>query len=153
MNPILIGPKGFFQHQGESIYFESYGAGETVVLGHGKGGNHAIWYQQVPVLGQDYRVITWDQRGFGRSTNANEQASPSAAAEDPSALLDHLGIEQAHLVGQSMGGWAALEVALRWPGRVRSLILADTIAGIYTPQIAAAYDNYKAPLPQIRILP
>ena len=58
------GTQGFFTSENESIYDENYGTRETVILCHGLGGNHTIWYQQVPVLTQRYRVITWDQRGF-----------------------------------------------------------------------------------------
>ncbi len=60
---------------GEQVYFESVGAGDPVVLSHGNGGTHAVWFQQVVVLAQKYRVITWDQRGFGRSTNVNRRSS------------------------------------------------------------------------------
>jgi 2-succinyl-6-hydroxy-2,4-cyclohexadiene-1-carboxylate synthase len=144
------GPQGFITTENESIYFESYGQGETVILCHGLGGNHAIWYQQVPVLARHYRVITWDQRGFGRSSNHAGQAGPPAATRDLSALCDHLEVDQAHLIGQSMGGWAVLGFALSHPKRTHSLVLADTIAGIYTPAIAAAYDAYNQirPAPQ-----
>ncbi len=144
MKPILIGPQGFVETAGESIYFESYGEGETILLCHGKGGNHAIWFNQVPILAQHYRVVTWDQRGFGRSSNLNNEASPQKAAEDIQALLDHLNIEKAHLVGQSMGGWAVMGSALRYPERTASLILADTLAGISTPEIAAEYEASRA---------
>ncbi|MEM9776311.1 MAG: alpha/beta hydrolase [Chloroflexota bacterium] len=144
MKPILIGPQGFFETHGESIYFESYGEGETLLLCHGKGGNHAIWYQQIPILAQRYRVVTWDQRGFGRSSNFAKEASPQKAAEDIQALLDHLKIEKAHLVGQSMGGWAVMGSTLRWPERTASLILANTLAGISTPEIAAEYETSRA---------
>jgi pimeloyl-ACP methyl ester carboxylesterase len=133
---------GFVESDGEQIYYESFGKGDVVVLSHGLGGNHAIWYQQVPVLAQSYRVVTWDQRGFGRSTNAQNQSSPKAAARDLAALLDHLAVEKAHLVGQSMGGWAVMGFALAHPERVESLVLADTIGGIYTPAIEASFDAY-----------
>lgn len=130
----LMLQSGFVSVDGEQIYFESIGAGETVVLTHGSGGTHAVWYQQVVVLAQKYRVITWDQRGFGRSTNAKNQAGPGPSVEDLKALLDHLGIASAHLVGQSMGGWAVMGFTLKYPARVRSLVLADTIGGVFTPE-------------------
>lgn len=136
----LMLQSGFVENDGEQIYFESVGAGDAVVLSHGGGGNHAVWYQQVPVLALKYRVITWDQRGFGRSTNVSQQSGPVSAVEDLKALLDHLGITSAHLVGQSMGGWAVMGFALRYPERVRSLVLADTVAGISTPLAAQAID-------------
>jgi pimeloyl-ACP methyl ester carboxylesterase len=123
---------------GEDIYYEVAGDGdEVVVLGHGLGGNHAVWFQQVPVFAERYRVVTWDQRGFGMSTNRAGASGPPAATDDLTALLDHLGVQRAHLVGQSMGGWAIVGFALRSPERVRSLVLADTIAGISSEAIGA----------------
>jgi len=133
---------GFVASGGEEIYFETVGAGEPVVFSHGLGGNHAIWYQQVPDFAMDHRVITWDQRGFGRSTNRNEASGPEAAVADLKVLLDHLEVERAHLVGQSMGGWAVLGFALKYPERVRSVVMADTIGGIYTPEIEGHYDAF-----------
>lgn len=124
---------------GEEIYYEVAGDGdEVVVLGHGLGGNHAVWFQQVPVLGERYRVVTWDQRGFGMSSNRAGASGPPAATGDLTALLDHLVVDRAHLVGQSMGGWAVIGFALRSPERVRSIVLADTIAGIGNEAIGAA---------------
>jgi len=126
---------GSLSRDGDEIYFETVGAPDApvVVLGHGAGGNHAIWFQQVPVFARDYRVVTWDQRGFGLSTNRNDLANPRTATADLLAILDHLGVERAHVVGQSLGGWAALGLALGHGERVRSLVLADTIAGIAIP--------------------
>ncbi|MEX2394126.1 MAG: alpha/beta hydrolase [Actinomycetota bacterium] len=116
---------------GEEIYYESIGDGsDTVVFCHGLGGNHAVWFQQVPVFAEHFRVVTWDQRGFGMSTNKALASGPDAAAVDLAALLDHLDIGRAHLVGQSMGGWAIVRFALKWPDRVHSLVLADSIGGI-----------------------
>lgn len=123
---------GCLSRDGDDVYFETHGAPDapTVVLGHGAGGNHAIWYQQVPVFAQDYRVVTWDQRGFGASTNRHDHANPRTAAADLLAILDHLEVASAHIVGQSMGGWAAMGLAVAHPDRARSLVLADTLGGI-----------------------
>jgi len=120
---------------GEDIYYECAGDGTAVVFCHGLGGNHAVWYQQVPVFAQRFRAVTWDQRGFGRSTNRRGEAGPQAAADDIAALLAHLQIDRAHLVGQSMGGWAVLGFALRSPDRVRSLVITDSTAGVMTERI------------------
>jgi len=138
----LVLTSGFVESGGEQIYYESVGAGEALVLAHGLGGNHAIWYQQVPEFAQRYRVIAWDQRGFGRSTNAKNESGPVAAADDLRAILDHLQIDRAHLVGQSMGGWAVMGFALAHPDRVQSLVLADTLGGIYTDEAARHFDAY-----------
>lgn len=135
--------RGFVESDGEQIYYESWGdAGKAVILGHGLGGSHAVWYQQVAALAKHYRVITWDQRGFGRSTATSGDIGPTPAARDLARLLDHLDIESAHVVGQSMGGWSALGLAIDHPDRVDSLVLADTSAGIFTPQIYEALLDY-----------
>ncbi len=124
---------GLVTSDGEEIYHEVCGAGEPVVFCHGAGGNHAIWYQQVPAFVHRYRVITWDQRGFGRSTNHADRSGPRAAVQDLRALLDRLDVDSAHLVGQSMGGWTILGFAMEHPDRVRSLVFANTVAGIQLP--------------------
>lgn len=121
---------------GDEVWFETAGDGPDLVLCHGLGGNTAVWYQQVPHFAQRYRVISWDQRGFGRSTNTAGRAGPAAAVDDLQALLDHLEVTRAAVVGQSMGGWAALGIALRESGRVPALVLACTTAGM--PQVAVA---------------
>ncbi len=128
---------GTLEHDGETLYYEITGDGVPLVLSHGAGGNHAIWFQQVLVLAQKYRVITWDQRSFGRTTNRAGLAGPEVFVPDLEALLDHLEVDQAHLVGQSMGGWTSLGFALKRPERVRSLVLADTPGGVMTDEVRA----------------
>ncbi|MCP5056428.1 MAG: alpha/beta fold hydrolase [bacterium] len=135
---------GFLERDGERIYYEDAGEGDAVVLSHGAGGNHAIWFQQVPVFARHRRVITWDHRGFGRSTALGGAAAPAVSADDLFALLDHLGIGRADLVGQSMGGWTSLLAALQEPARVRRLVLANTPGGIQTPQLDAAWKELGA---------
>ena len=135
--------EGFVEHQGESIYFqvagdESASAHPPLVLCHGAGGNHASWYQQVPTFARDRVVVTWDHRGFGRSTDRGDQSGPAVAVGDLLAVLDHLGIESADLVGQSMGGWTVDGAAMARPGLARSLVQADTIAGFRSDPIDAA---------------
>jgi 3-oxoadipate enol-lactonase len=129
---------GRLEHDGESIYFEVSGAGDGVVLSHGLGGNHASWFQQAGPFSERYRVVTWDQRGFGNSSRRSGAVGPDPAAGDLLALLDHLGIERAHLVGQSMGGWTSMAFALQHRARVRSLVLTDTLAGVSDDDIRAA---------------
>jgi 2-succinyl-6-hydroxy-2,4-cyclohexadiene-1-carboxylate synthase len=127
---------GFIDSGGERIYFELWGeSGPAVILGHGLGGSHAVWYQQVVALAEGFRVITWDQRGFGNSTRSTGIIGPVPAAEDLARVLEHLEIESAHVIGQSMGGWSALGFAIDHPERVISLVIADSTAGILTPAI------------------
>jgi 3-oxoadipate enol-lactonase len=125
----------------EPIYYEVAGSGLPVVLCHGAGGNHAIWFRQVVAFSERYQVVTWDHRGFGRST-ATDAGDAKAAAADLEAVLDEIGIDRAHVVAQSMGGWGALGFTIANPGRVVSLTLCDTIAGITTPVVEQNWTDY-----------
>ncbi len=119
------------EHDGESLDVEVLGEGGVpLVLSHGPGGNHAVWIHPAAHFARDRTVVLWDHRGFGRSTDHADRTSPSVAAADLLAILDHLGIERADLVGQSMGGWTSLGAALVLPQVVRSLVLADSLAGL-----------------------
>ncbi|MDE3095270.1 MAG: alpha/beta hydrolase [Chloroflexota bacterium] len=134
---------GFAPAAGTEIYFEWYGDGPALLLAHGLGGSHLTWWQNIPSFLDAYRVIVLDHRGFGRSIDT-PQVGTEALALDVQAVLDHLGIERAHLVGQSMGGWAIAGFALRWPHRVRSLVLTDTIGGIVDDVLRKQFHAYIA---------
>ena len=121
---------GYVKTEGERVYFEVTGEGSPVVLCHGLGGNHAIWWQQVHRLAQRNCVVTWDLRGFGNSTLHNE-AGVTTAARDLRALMNHLGLVGAHLVGQSMGGFTALRACLDDASGIASLVLSTTMAGAH----------------------
>ncbi|KRA31098.1 MULTISPECIES: alpha/beta fold hydrolase [unclassified Nocardioides] len=114
---------------GEDIYVESTGSGEAVVFCHGLGGNHAVWWQQTDDFAERFRVITWDQRGFGNSTARKESVGIETAASDLAAVLAALEVERAHIIGQSMGAFVAMEFALQHPTAVSSLTLSTTLAG------------------------
>jgi len=129
---------GYVSSGGERIYYEVVGEGTGVVFCHGLGGNHASWFQQVPRFAPSHRVVTWDQRGFGNSTRSTGNFGPAPAVDDLVVVLDTLGLERVHVVGQSMGGWVALGTALHHGGRLRSLVLSDTPAGVQTPEIGHA---------------
>jgi 3-oxoadipate enol-lactonase len=121
---------GFVDHDGESLYFEVIGEGQVpLVLSHGAGGNHASWFQQVAAFAPERPVVVWDHRGYGRSSDRADRSGPEVAPGDLLAVCDHLGIAQADLVGQSMGGWTIVGAALARPGFARSLVLTDTPAG------------------------
>ncbi len=120
---------------GIQLYYESEGEGPAVVFCHGVGGNHMSWWQQVPIFSKRFRCITIDQRGFAESRNPPGAPGAEAFADDLAGLLDHLGIEQAHVVGQSMGGRTALNFAKRFSHRVKAMVLSATLANIRTPEI------------------
>jgi len=137
---------GHVEHDGERIYVEAVGTGPPLVLSHGLGGNHAVWYHQVAAFAGTRRAITWDQRGFGLSTRRTGPVGPEPAVDDLLAVLDHLGVERADVVGQSMGGWVAMGFALRHPERVSSLVLADSPGGVLTDEVRAAAVEARAGL-------
>ena len=127
------------EHDKESLYVEVLGEGGTpLVLCHGLGGNHAIWLHQAAHFAVDRTVVVWDHRGFGRSTDRADRTGPEVAATDLLAILEHLEIERADLVGQSMGGWTVVGAAITRPEVVRSLVLADTLGGLHDANVEAA---------------
>lgn len=115
------------------LYYEQYGSGAPVVLAHGVGGNHASWFNQIPTLERDYRVISIDQRAFGNSTDV-EALGRSAFVDDLKLLLDALEIDRAALVGQSMGGGTLAAFTCRYPGRVSGLVHCDSLAAVTLPE-------------------
>jgi len=125
---------------GIDVYYEEHGKGFPIVLAHGAGGNHLSWWQQVPVFSRHFRCITFDHRGWGLSVDSDD-AGPASFVTDLMGLLDHLEIERAILAGQSMGGLTALGVALRQPGRVAGLLMANTFAGLRREVWLAASDE------------
>lgn len=132
---------------GEEIYWEHAGeSGPVVVLTHGAGGSHAVWFQQVPaLLAAGYQVVTWDSRGFGNSSFSSGVLGAAPAAIDLAAVLDHLALtEPVHLVGQSMGGWYVTEFALANPDRTRSLALCDTIGSLYTDELRQVLADFRS---------
>ena len=110
------------------LFYEDAGAGEPLVLIMGFGGDHTAWAFQVPAFAERYRVISFDNRGAGRSDCPDVPYTTRQMAEDTVGLLDALEIDRAHVVGASMGGMIAQELALNHPRRVRSLQLHCTYA-------------------------
>ncbi len=135
---------------GAQIYYESHGQGHAIVFAHGRGGNHLSWWQQVPVFSPEYRCITFDHRGWGASTGPAGGPDRQAFAEDLRGLLDHLGVEQAFLVAQSMGGLACLGFALACPQRVLGLVMGDTTGGIGDPSVVELLRNVHPPTDPLR---
>jgi pimeloyl-ACP methyl ester carboxylesterase len=121
-----------------SLYYTLSGHGPVVVFAHGLGGNHRSWWQQVPYFAQHYTCLTFSHRGFAPSRDdVTGHPRPQLFAEDLTALLDHLNIERVAIVAQSMGGWTAMELALRAPDRVTSLVLCGTTGSLRHPKIAS----------------
>ncbi|MCE7928624.1 MAG: alpha/beta fold hydrolase [Chloroflexi bacterium CFX7] len=113
---------------GTRLYFEQHGAGDDLVLLHGAGGNHLSWWQQLPKFSRSFRCTVYDARGWGLS-RGDVAAGRWAFGTDLIALMDHLGIEHAHVVAHSMGGRAVAGLARLAPRKIRSLVLSGTTAG------------------------
>ena len=111
------------------IYFETYGSGPPLVLIMGLRRNAEWWYRQIPELSQHFTVIAFDNRGAGRSDKPEMDYSIGLFADDTAGLMNFLGIPNAHVLGISMGGYIAQELALNHPDKVNGLILGCTSCG------------------------
>jgi pimeloyl-ACP methyl ester carboxylesterase len=112
---------------GVRIHYQQTGRGPDLVLLHGLASDHAFWFLRfIPALRNRWRVTVYDLRGHGYSDAPPSGYSTRDMARDLEGLLDHLGIDDAHLVGHSFGGAVALHYAALWPRRVRTLAVIDS---------------------------
>jgi len=118
----------FAHSPGARIWWEQSGAGDPVLLIMGHAYGAGMWHRTVPELAASYRVIRFDNRGVGRSSDPPGPYPVPLMAGDALAVLDAAGAASAHVYGVSLGGAIALQLALDHPGRVRSLILGCTAA-------------------------
>ena len=115
-----------FKKKGKSIYHEVHGSGEPLLLIAGLGADSSIWSGVVKEFSKRFKTIVFDNRGSGRSGLFGRPHTVRRLADDAVGLLDHLKIERAHVIGHSMGGYIAQELAINYPGRVNKLILEST---------------------------
>jgi 3-oxoadipate enol-lactonase len=119
-----------------NMYYEVHGKGKPFLLISGLGSDLNGWALQIPEFAKKYRVITFDNRGSGRTDAPDLPYSIRMMAEDTVGLMDALSIEKAHVLGVSMGGYIAQELAIRYPGHVDSLVLVTTSVGPYLLKIS-----------------
>ena len=119
MTPINQPQIGFAELNGTKFYYEIAGAGQPLVLVHAGIADCSMWDEQFQVFAQHYQALRYDMRGYGQTALVDE---PYAHYQDLAALLDFLDIQQAHVLGCSMGGTTALDFTLAYPARVSSLI-------------------------------
>jgi pimeloyl-ACP methyl ester carboxylesterase len=122
-------------------YDDTGGDGPPIVLAHGFLMDRTMFDPQVAALRDRYRVITWDERGFGDTVTDGQPFTYWDSASDCLGLLDHLGIDRAVVGGMSQGGFLSLRLALTAPERARGLILLDTQAGPEDPEVAPLYQG------------
>jgi len=114
---------------GIEIYYEIHGEGDPLVLIMGLRRNVEWWYRQLPALSAHFKVLVFDNRGAGRSEKPAMEYSIRLFADDTAQLMKSLEIQNAHVLGVSMGGYIAQELAINYPRMVRSLILGCTSPG------------------------
>jgi pimeloyl-ACP methyl ester carboxylesterase len=117
------------------IYYEVTGEGPAIVFAHGLGGNHLSWFQQVAHFAPQWTCVTFAHRGFAPSTKLPGGPDPKDYVDDLAALIAHLELPDVRVVAQSMGGWSAVEYALRKPAGLRGVVLAATTGTIDTQKL------------------
>ncbi len=131
------------------LALEVAGQGPLLLLMHGIGGNRSNWAAQCEALSAHFTFAAWDARGYGASDDYDGPLAFDDFVADVLRVLDHFGVERAHLLGLSMGGRIAMRAALLHPDRIATLTLVDTHEGFsaFTPQQRQDFVNSrKAPL-------
>ncbi len=121
----------YAQSNGAKLYFEETGAGHPIIFVHEFGSDHREWETQVRCFSRNYRCITYNARGYPPSDVPEDDASygQDHATDDVAAVLNHLNIAKAHVVGLSMGAFATLHFGLRYPHMATALVVAGCGSG------------------------
>ena len=132
---------------GVAIHYETHGSGFPLILAWGVGGSTFLWRPQIAAFSEKYRLILWDPRGHGQSDSPPEPEKYSIpiSAGDLLALMDHLGIEKAHIGGHSLGAGVSTVFALAHPERLESLLLINsaTCSGLpVTPALRTTWERH-----------
>jgi pimeloyl-ACP methyl ester carboxylesterase len=128
---------------GVEIQYEVQGSGPPLLLSHGYGATRRMWDGQVAAFAGRHRVITWDMRGHGQSSDPADPAlySQALTVGDMTAVLDACGIDRAVIGGLSLGGVMSLAFHVAHPERVSALVLCDTGPGFRNPDARAAWNE------------
>lgn len=141
--------EGYAPVNGLQMYYEVYGSGKPLVLLHGSYMSIPLnWGHIIPLLAKNRKVIVTEMQGHGRTRDIARQISFEGMADDVSGLLKHLKIDSADILGYSMGGGIAFQVAVRHPQQVRRLVI---LSGVYAhngwwPDVEAAFAKHSAAL-------
>ncbi len=143
------GPRtGYVPVNGLEMYYEVHGDGPPLLLLHGAYMTADGMAPLVPGLAARRRVVVPEQQGHGRTADVDRPITYEQMADDSAALLEHLGIEQADVVGYSMGAGIALQIAIRHPARVRRLVAASA-SFTYDGMHAAATEMFPTITPEL----
>jgi 3-oxoadipate enol-lactonase len=123
---------------GIRLYYQAHGQGEVLLLIPGLGAGHEAWFRQLHAFRNHFRVVTFDPRSIGKSDRPKQPYGFRSLADDIVCLMDHLSVGKAHILGQSLGGIVAQEVAVDYPDRVMKLVLVSS-------GIAGGDDNFISP--------
>lgn len=132
---------------GTTLYYEQHGAGAPILCIHGTGSSTALWSRPAGELAGHGRTVVYDRRGFGRS----ERPRPFVCdvhqhADDAAALIEALGLAPAVVIGRSQGGEIAIDLALRYPDRVRALALLEGGGMSLSPEFVRWRDEFLEPV-------
>lgn len=147
---ITASPASFASVNGIDMYYRVIGKGSPILLIHGGLSDQHVWDAQLPILARNHMVIVADSRGQGRSTRTTEPLTYALMADDYVALLDYLNIDKVDLVGWSDGGIIGIDIAMRYPERLKSLFAQ---AANVTPEGSTGYVLARAegkPVPELR---
>jgi pimeloyl-ACP methyl ester carboxylesterase len=114
---------------GIELYYEVHGEGEPLLMIMGLAHNSLSWKNSLPALAKHFKVIIFDNRGTGRSSKPDTPYSIDIMAEEAKDVLDAVHVDKAHVYGISMGGMIAQRLALKYPNRIKSLVLGCTSPG------------------------
>jgi len=138
---------GYAPVNGLQLYYEVYGEGQPIVLIHGSFMDIPLsWSSIIPLLAKDRKVIVAEMQAHGRTKDTSRELSYEGMADDVSGLLTHLKIDTSDILGYSMGGGVAFQMAIRHPDQVRRLVI---LSGTYAhdgwwPDVEAAFATFNA---------
>lgn len=130
------------KRDGISIYYEVHGSGPTVLLSNGFSGSTKVWAGQIEALAKKYQVVVWDMRGHGQSDAPEDMQlyTRDATIGDMLALLEEVGVNEAHIGGHSLGGYLSIEAYRRHPEIFKSILLLNTGPGFRKDEARDAWN-------------
>jgi pimeloyl-ACP methyl ester carboxylesterase len=119
-----MGSGQYAEVNGINLYYETHGAGQPMMLLHGGLASSEMFGPILPTLADHHQVIAVDLQGHGRTADIDRPIELGLIADDIAALIDHLGLDRPDVVGYSFGGGVALHTAVKYPAKVRKLVMA-----------------------------